>query len=70
MALPHLVLFGIDFVKFSIDFTNFYALYLAISISLNLEYGYAGIPNFGKVMFIACSGWGRGRTSSHSTQQS
>ncbi len=40
-------------MKFFIDFTNFYALYLAISISLNLEFGYTGIPNFGKVMFIA-----------------
>lgn len=53
MPLPQLFLFGVDLVKFSIDFTNFYALYLAISISLNLEFGYTGIPNFGKVMFIA-----------------
>ncbi|MDG6991153.1 MAG: branched-chain amino acid ABC transporter permease [Nitrososphaerota archaeon] len=35
------------------DFLGFYALYLSISLSLNLEFGYAGIPNFGKVLFIA-----------------
>ena len=52
-GLPALVFFGIDWVTFGIDFMEFYALYLAISLSLNLEFGYTGIPNFGKVMFIA-----------------
>ena len=42
-----------DLVSFVADFVSFYALYLAISLSLNLEFGYAGIPNFGKVLFIA-----------------
>jgi branched-chain amino acid transport system permease protein len=42
-----------DLIGFVVDFTSFYALYLAISLSLNLEFGYAGIPNFGKVLFIA-----------------
>ena len=42
-----------DLVSFVADFASFYALYLAISLSLNLEFGYAGIPNFGKVLFIA-----------------
>ncbi len=42
-----------DLVSFTISFVNFYALYLAISLSLNLEFGYAGIPNFGKVLFVA-----------------
>ncbi len=40
-------------MSFGIDFIEFYALYLAISLSLNLEFGYTGIPNFGKVLFIA-----------------
>jgi len=53
VSLPQLLFFGTDLVKFMIDFVNFYALYLAISLSLNLEFGYAGIPNFGKVLFIA-----------------
>jgi len=53
MGLPQVVLFGVDLVSFGLGFLNFYALYLAISLSLNLEFGFAGIPNFGKVMFIA-----------------
>ena len=53
MALPGLIFLGVDLVRFSIDFAGFYALYLAISLSLNLEFGYTGIPNFGKVLFIA-----------------
>ena len=52
-GLPQLVLFGINWVSFGIDFITFYAIYLAISLSLNLEFGYTGIPNFGKVLFIA-----------------
>jgi branched-chain amino acid transport system permease protein len=54
VGLPSIILFGnFNLVSFSIDFVAFYALYLAISLSLNLEFGYAGIPNFGKVLFIA-----------------
>jgi branched-chain amino acid transport system permease protein len=53
VALPQLIFFGTDVVVFGISFVNFYALYLAISLTLNLEFGYAGIPNFGKVLFIA-----------------
>jgi branched-chain amino acid transport system permease protein len=53
-GLPQIFLFqGFDIVAFGLAFVNFYALYLAISLSLNLEFGYAGIPNFGKVLFIA-----------------
>lgn len=53
MALPELIFFGIDIVKFLIDFANLFALFLAISLTLNLEYGYTGIPNFGKVLYVA-----------------
>ncbi len=54
MGLPVIILFGsFNIVAFSIDFISFYALYLVLSVSLNLEFGYAGIPNFGKVLFIA-----------------
>jgi branched-chain amino acid transport system permease protein len=52
-GLPVIFFLGIDWVSFGIDFIEFYALYLAISLSLNLEFGYTGIPNFGKVLFIA-----------------
>src|SRR5713226_7545597 len=53
MALPQVGFFGIDLVKFGIDFANFYALYFAISLTLNLEAGYTGVPNFGKVLYVA-----------------
>ncbi|MDV3277750.1 MAG: branched-chain amino acid ABC transporter permease [Nitrososphaerales archaeon] len=53
MGLPQVLFFGTDLVSFGLSFLNFYALYFAISLSLNLEFGYTGIPNFGKVMFIA-----------------
>src|SRR5712692_8413286 len=53
MALPQVVFFGVDLVTFGVDFLNFYALYFAISLTLNLEMGYTGVPNFGKVLFVA-----------------
>jgi len=46
-------LFGINPVLFLLGLGNFVALYAAISLSLNLEAGYTGIPNFGKVLFVA-----------------
>jgi branched-chain amino acid transport system permease protein len=50
---PLITLLGVDVLQFAISLVIFFALYLAISISLNLEFGYTGIPNFGKVMFVA-----------------
>lgn len=48
------VLFGIaNWGDFLTDLLAFFSLYLAISISLNLEMGYGGIPNFGKVLYFA-----------------
>jgi len=38
---------------FVIDLIAIFAIYLAIALSLNLEFGYAGIPNFGKVLVVA-----------------
>jgi branched-chain amino acid transport system permease protein len=53
-GLPIITIFGnFNIVSFSIDFLAFYALFVAISLSLNLEFGYAGVPNFGKVLFVA-----------------
>lgn len=49
-----LLLFGFNILLFALDLIAFLALYLAICLSLNLEFGFAGIPNFGKVLFIAC----------------
>ncbi len=46
MALPVEVIFTIDLIAT-------FAVYLVISLSLNLESGYAGIPNFGKLLAVA-----------------
>jgi branched-chain amino acid transport system permease protein len=53
LALPTLIFFGIDIVRFGLDLLAAYGLYLALSLSLNLEFGYTGIPNFGKVLYVA-----------------
>jgi branched-chain amino acid transport system permease protein len=37
-------------------FLTFLSLYIAISITLNMEFGMTGIPNFGKVLFVAAGG--------------
>jgi len=50
---PLITLLGVDVLQFGVSLIIFFALYLAISISLNLEFGYTGIPNFGKAMFVA-----------------
>ena len=48
-----MVLLGItNWPDFLTSLLAFFALYLIITISLNLEMGYAGIPNFGKVLYF------------------
>lgn len=39
-----------DIVSLLIDTVPFIAIFSVITISLNIEYGYAGLPNFGKVL--------------------
>ena len=53
MLIPSIVLFGTDIVTFSVDLLVIYAIYLVVSLTLNLEAGFSGIPNFGKAMFVA-----------------
>jgi len=48
MVLP-IELLGI----FLRDLIIFFAIYLIVSLSLNLEYGYGGVSNFGKVLAVA-----------------
>ncbi len=43
----------INVFRLIVDFAAIYSIYLILSVSLNLEYGYTGIPNFGKVLFFA-----------------
>jgi branched-chain amino acid transport system permease protein len=51
--LPPLAILGIvNWNAFLTSLLAFFALYLIITISLNLEMGYAGIPNFGKVLYF------------------
>lgn len=42
-----------DLTRFLIDTFMISCIYVVLSVSLNLEYGYAGIPNIGKVLFFA-----------------
>ncbi len=42
-----------ELIIFVRDFAIFVAIYLIIALSLNLEYGYTGVPNFGKVLAVA-----------------
>lgn len=35
------------------DLLAFFAVYMILSLSLNLEFGYTGVPNFGKVLLVA-----------------
>jgi len=43
----------VNIISLVITFTSFFGIYAILSISLNLEYGYGGQPNFGKVAFFA-----------------
>ncbi len=53
MDVPTFFIFGVNIIRFMIDLMIAFALYLVVSLSLNLEAGFAGVPNFGKVMFVA-----------------
>ncbi len=48
MAMPAELL-----MSFLRDFFIFFAIYLIVALSLNLEYGYGGVSNFGKVLAVA-----------------
>lgn len=56
MAIPTLVVGGFDIVAVLIALGISFFLYLIISLTINLEFGYTGIPNFGKVLFVAAGG--------------
>lgn len=45
------------FLIFTLDLLALFALYLMLSTSLNLEYGYTGIPNFGKLLGVAAGAY-------------
>ncbi len=37
---------------FFLDIVLWFSIYLIVALSLNVEYGYAGIPNFGRAMAV------------------
>ena len=37
---------------FIVDLLAIFAIYLIVNLSLNMEFGYGGIPNFGKVLAV------------------
>ena len=41
-----------EFEYFFLDVALWFSIYLIVALSLNLEYGYAGIPNFGRAMAV------------------
>jgi branched-chain amino acid transport system permease protein len=53
LALPAVILFGVNIVTFFWDLAITVGLFVAISTTLNLEFGYSGIGNFGKMLYIA-----------------
>ncbi len=52
-ALLFLIVIRVNVLTFMVDLGAIFTLYLVVSLTLNLEAGYAGVPNFGKVMFVA-----------------
>jgi len=46
-----------------IDFGVILCVYLIVSFTVNLEFGYTGVPNFGKVLFVAVGGLTAGSLS-------
>lgn len=47
-------------LSITVSTANFYAIWLILSLSLNYEYGYTGILNFGKVLFFSLGAYASG----------
>ncbi len=52
-SIPTLNFFGVDLIGLGLIIVAYVSLFLALSLSLNLELGFTGIPNFGKALFVA-----------------
>ncbi|MDG7001080.1 MAG: branched-chain amino acid ABC transporter permease, partial [Nitrososphaerota archaeon] len=46
----------IDLISVLIDAAIIFCVYLVVSLTVNLEFGYTGVPNFGKVLFVSVGG--------------
>jgi len=47
---------GINVLTTLIDFGIATLIYIMVALTVNLEFGYTGVPNFGKVLFVASGG--------------
>src|ERR1700724_2577593 len=46
----------IDLVSVFVGVGIIFCVYLIVALTVNLEFGFTGIPNFGKVLFVAVGG--------------
>lgn len=53
---------NIDLLSTTIALTTFFGISALMALSLNLEYGVAGIPNFGKALFVSIGAYTAGLT--------
>jgi branched-chain amino acid transport system permease protein len=54
--IPVVTFGGINVISTLIDFGIASLIYVLVALTINLEFGYAGVPNFGKVLFVASGG--------------
>jgi branched-chain amino acid transport system permease protein len=52
---------AVNILPFLTSIVTFYGIYLILAISFNLEYGFTGQPNFGKVFFYSIGAYVAGR---------
>jgi len=53
---------NIDLIATTIAVLTFFGIYALMAISLNLEYGVAGVPNFGQALFVSIGAYTAGVT--------
>jgi branched-chain amino acid transport system permease protein len=60
MAIPTIIVHcgstPVDLVSVLVEVGIFFCLYFIVSLTVNLEFGFTGIPNFGKVLFVSAGG--------------
>lgn len=55
---------NIDIGATAIAILTLFGIYALMAISLNLEYGVAGVPNFGQALFVSIGAYAAGITYS------
>ena len=56
---------NIDLTATAIALLTFFGISALMALSLNLEYGVAGVPNFGQVLFVSIGAYTAGLTYTH-----